>query len=106
MGSRFSCSVLADLLLRVRSRARPPWAVPFLFLRELCFFFNRPISRRGTSPFFSQMSLNLASEICHLLCGGEDDLRQSRSSSSVDSQVVQLISSICIKKIVRSTLRD
>ena len=76
---------------------------------ELCFFGgdekhgNRSISRRGTSLFFKRQAL---SEICHLLCGGEDDLRQSRSSSSVGGQVVQLTSSICINKIARSTLRD
>ena len=67
---------------------------------------NRSISRRGTSPFLRRAALNSGSEICHLLCGGEDDLRQSRSSSSVGGQVVQLTSSICVNKIVRSTLRD
>jgi hypothetical protein len=51
---------------------RPGLCLSF-FRRELCFFGgdekhgNRSISRGGTSPFFSQMSLNLASEICHLL---------------------------------------
>ena len=51
---------------------RPGLCLSF-FRRELCFFGgdekhgNRSASRRGISPFLRQMSLNFASEICHLL---------------------------------------
>ena len=67
------CWLICYCALCVRPRARPPWAVPFLFLRELCFFCgdekhcSRSISRRGTSPFFRRPALNLGNEICHLL---------------------------------------
>ena len=51
---------------------RPGLCLSF-FRRELCFFGgdekhgNRSVSRRGARPFLRQMSLNFASEICHLL---------------------------------------